>query len=208
MGGAGAAAIEATGATAVRGSSAATRSRSEELPDEALVARVLGGNRAAFEPLVRRHQASLFRYARGMGLDPDTAADVVQDAMVKAFESLETCREPERVGVWMGRILRNRCLDFLKSAARRGTPLHPSLPATRGNPEREAERSGLRSRLNRALATLPAEQREAFLMKHAEGRSYEEMAELSECSVSAMKMRVHRAREALQTELGPPEPAG
>ena len=52
--------------------------------------------------------------------------------------------------------------------------------------------------LDRALASLPASLREAFVMKHVEGRSYEEMAELLNTSVGALKMRVHRAREALQ----------
>ena len=172
-----------------------------EIPDATLVALVLDGDRAAFEPLVRRHQASLFRRARWMGLDTDTAADMVQDSLVKAYESLGSCRDPARFGCWAGRILRNRCLDFLKSAARRGVPLPLSLPANDGDPVLEEERSRLRTRLNAALATLPQEQREAFVMKHGEGLSYDEMAQLSDASVSAMKMRVHRATETLRAQL-------
>ncbi len=94
-----------------------------EISDAALVARVRTGDRAAFEILVRRHQAFLFRRARWMGLDADTAADMVQDALVKAYENLASCREPNRFGFWVGQIVRNRCLDFLKSAARRSLPL-------------------------------------------------------------------------------------
>ena len=60
------------------------------------------------------------------------------------------------------------------------------------------DRGELRGDLDQALTTLPASLREAFVMKHVEGRSYEEMAELLETSVGALKMRVHRAREALQ----------
>ena len=134
-------------------------------------------------------------------MDPDTAADLVQDSLVTAYERLGSCRSPERFGIWVGRILRNRCLDHLKSAARRGLPLHPFLPDSGRGPDGDAEGNALRRQLNEALATLPAEQREAFLMKHGEGRSYDEMADLAEASVSAMKMRVHRAREALQAHL-------
>jgi RNA polymerase sigma-70 factor, ECF subfamily len=170
-------------------------------PDEVLVARVLRGERDAFEPLVHRHQGRLFRHARGMGLDPDATADLVQDSLVTAYERLGSCRSPERFGVWVGRILRNRCLDYLKSAARRDLPLHPFLPDTGRGPDGDAEGNALRRKLNEALAMLPAQQREAFLMKHGEGRSYDEMADLAEASVSAMKMRVHRAREALQEHL-------
>jgi RNA polymerase sigma-70 factor (ECF subfamily) len=171
--------------------------------DAALVADVLKGNRTAFEVLVRRHQAALFRRARWMGLEPDLAADMVQDALVKAYENLRDCRDPARFHVWVGRILHNRCVDFFKSAQRRGVPLPLTLPAESGNPEIEHEQTVLRESLARLLAILPQEQREAFLMKHGEELSYEEMAEITGASVSAMKMRVHRAREYLRAQLGP-----
>jgi RNA polymerase sigma-70 factor, ECF subfamily len=171
---------------------------SAEVLDATLVTRVLEGDRGAFELLIRRHQASLFRRARWMGLDADTAADMVQDTLVKAYTNLGSCQDPNRFSSWVGRILRNRILDFLKSADRRSIPLSPSFPTTSGDPEVEAARSTLRNLLQEALATLPADQREAFLMKHGEGFSYEEMAEYAETSVSAMKMRVHRARETLR----------
>ena len=169
--------------------------------DASLVARVLKGEREAFEMLVRRHQTFLFRRARWMGLDADTAADMVQDAFIKAYENLASCREPTRFGFWVGQILRNRCLDFLKSAARRTVPLPLDLAANQGDPEVEQQRSTLRDRLMSALAMLPQEQREAFLMKHGEGLAYDEMAELTNVSVSAMKMRVHRATESLREQL-------
>ena len=179
---------------------------SPDKSDATLVARSLAGDRPAFEELVRKHQASLFRRARWMGLDADAAADLVQDTFVKAYTNLDACREPNRFGYWVGRILRNSALDFFKSAARRGIPLSPSLPTTDGNPEVEEKRTRLRNVLREALASLPAEQREAFLMKHGEGCSYDEMAALAETSVSAMKMRVHRATETLRERLRGLEP--
>ena len=172
-----------------------------EISDSVLVARVLDGNQSAYEILVRRHQSALFRRACWMGVDADTAADMVQDSLIKAYQNLGTCREPNRFGFWVGQIVRNRCLDFLKSAARRCVPLPDFLAANHGNPEVEEQRSTLRSRLKVALGMLPREQREAFLMKHAEGLSYDEMAELANTSVSAMKMRVHRAIDALRDHL-------
>lgn len=173
----------------------------EENQDAILVRRVLQGDSNAFEPLVRRHQAALFRRARWMGLDEDTAADMVQDALIKAYQNLKSCRDANRFAYWAGRILRNQVLDFLKSADRRRAPLPTSLAADTGDPEREEARSALHSVLQRALSLLPDEQREAFLLKHAEGCSYEEMAEFAGTSVSAMKMRVHRARETLREHL-------
>lgn len=172
-----------------------------EVTDRTLVSRVRAGDPGAYELLVRRHQSFLFRYARWMGMDEDTAADMVQDAFIRAYERISSCRNPERFGGWVGRILRNACLDYLKSAARRSVPLAPGLRSDFGDPEREEARSRLRKALRDALDRLPAEQREAFLMKHAEGLSYEEMAEMTTASLSAMKMRVHRAREVLRAEL-------
>ena len=174
-----------------------------EMADEILVARAQKGDHNAFEILVRRHQAFLFRRARWMGLDTDTAADMVQDTLVKTYECLRGCRERNRFRAWVGQILRNRCLDFLKSAARRSVPLPLFLPSSHGNPELEEQRSTLRNKLSNALAMLAQEQREAFLMKHGEGLSYDEMAELTGLSVSAMKMRVHRASETLRDHLQP-----
>jgi len=173
----------------------------DESSDAAIITRVLSGERAAFETLVRRHQTFLFRRARWMGLDPDTAADMVQDTFIKAYTNLNSCRDRNHFGFWIGQILRNRILDFLKSADRRGVPLSVSLAANSGDPEAEVSRRSLHEQLQAALAELPDEQREAFLMKHAEGCSYEEMAELADASVSAMKMRVLRAREALRARL-------
>ena len=173
-----------------------------QISDATLVHRTLDGDQGAFEALVRRHQSALYRRARWMGLDHDTASDMVQDSLIKAYESLGTCRDPDRFKLWVGRILRNKCLDFLKSAARRGVVLESSPPAASGNAEFEHDTQTLRKRLNEALAGLPEEQREAFLMKHGENLSYEEMAELTGTSVSAMKMRVHRARQSLRESLG------
>ncbi len=173
----------------------------DEIPDEVLVERVLGGDTGAFEHLIRRHQDRLFRRARWMGLDADTSADMVQDALVKVYENLGSCRNPGQFRSWVGQILRNRCLDFLKSAARRSVPLPFTLPAD-GDPQGDAEQNALRSRLNEALAALPEEQRDAFLMKHAEDLPYEEMSAITGISVSALKMRVYRARETLQVYLG------
>lgn len=174
-----------------------------QIPDATLVHRTLDGDQGAFEALVRRHQSALYRRARWMGLDHDTASDMVQDSLIKAYQSLATCRDRDRFKLWVGRILRNKCLDFLKSAARRGVVLESHPPNSYGNAEFEHETQTLRKRLNEALAVLPEEQREAFLMKHGENLSYDEMAELTGSSVSAMKMRVHRARQSLRESLEP-----
>lgn len=169
-----------------------------ESRDADLVARVLGGEREAFTGLVQRYQSPMYRYARAMGMDPDPAADEVQETFVKAYTDLASCRNPHRFEPWLFRILRNRCLDYLKNIRRHAVPVD-EVPLADPDPVPDAmvERLEAGERLQRALSTMNADLRDAFLMKHHDDRTYDEMAEIAGASVSAMKMRVHRAREAL-----------
>ena len=167
--------------------------------DGEVVARVLEGERDAFRVLVQRHQDMLYGHAVRMTGQGDVAADLVQESLVKAYTSLDRCRNPDRFGAWAFRIVSNRCKDYLKNVRRSNVALDDVGPVAGGmDPEDDLERGELRSRLDRALERLPVDQREAFVMKHEEDRSYGEMAELVGTSVGALKMRVHRARETLQ----------
>lgn len=171
--------------------------------DGEVVARVLDGDREAFRILVRRHEDALFAHAVRMTGQGDVAADVLQASLIKAYTSLDRCRDPDRFGAWAFRIVSNQCKDYLKNVRRRNVDLDAVEPVAGDfDPESDLERGELRRRLDAALAGLAPEQREAFVMKHEEGRSYEEMATLLDVSVGALKMRVHRAREALVERLG------
>lgn len=165
-----------------------------------MVDAVLAGDGEAFAILVRRYKDVLYRYAERMTGRADDAADIVQQTFIKGYRNLDRCRDPARVGGWLFRITVNLSKDHLKGRTRRETSLEAVEPlrATRGLPEEGAERAEIREEIYRALQSLSEEQREAFVLKHVEGWSYEEMAENLDVSVSALKMRVHRAREQLQ----------
>jgi len=175
-------------------------------PDDAeVIARVLDGEKEQFEHLVERYQQALYRHAAAIVLDHDTAADMVQDAFVRAYLNLRECRDRSRFRSWLFRTLRNRCLDHLKEASRRTVRLddivEPLIDEADG-PAVLAERSEQWSGIMRALAQLPPALREAFVMHYVDGVPYDTMAELLDASVSALKMRVLRAREALSVSLG------
>ena len=154
-----------------------------------------------FEVLVRLHQNALYRYGRGLGLDHDTALDLVQEAFVKAHARLSQCREPGRVRSWLFRIFRNTMLDWARNVRRTEVPLlDVEEPA---DEEDFAERHALREAIGAALAALPPILREAVLLRHELGHSYEEIAELAGVSLSAAKMRVTRAHAALRETLDP-----
>ena len=154
-----------------------------------------------FAALVRRYQNPLYRYGRGLGLDHDTVLDLVQDTFIKAYERRDQCRDADRVQAWLFRIFRNAMLDWAKNVRRTESSLLDVEEPAGG--EDFAERHALREALGAALAGLPPILREAFLLRHELGHSYEEIAEIAATSLSAAKMRVARAREAIRQALDP-----
>ncbi|HLV26565.1 MAG TPA: RNA polymerase sigma factor [Gemmatimonadales bacterium] len=165
--------------------------------DQEIIARVLAGEREAFSSLIRRYSDPLYRHALGMTGSPDVAEDILQSSFIKAYEHLSEVRG--RFDAWVFRIVANACKDWLKNIRRTHLSYdEDDQPSGYANPDEELDRSELRDDLDRALAQLAPSLREAFIMKHVEGRSYEEMADLLGTTVGALKMRVHRAREALQ----------
>ncbi len=170
-----------------------------ERTDAQVVRDVLAGDRDAFRLLVRRYGDVMFSHAVRMAGSQDEAADLVQTAFVKGYRKLASCRDPEKVGAWLFRILANLVKDHIRSS-RRGTvalDAIPELPASRGDPLEVAHEGEVRQKVRLAMGRLTPEQREAFTLKHMEGRSYEEMAATLDVSVASLKMRVRRARDAL-----------
>jgi RNA polymerase sigma-70 factor (ECF subfamily) len=170
------------------------------IPDEQIIERILAGERETFHVLVRRYSDPLYRHALGMTGSPDVAEDILQASFIKAYQHLGEVRG--RFDAWLFRILANGCKDWLKNIRRTHVSYEEDdQPSRYASPDEDLDRGQLRDDLDAALQALPATLREAFVMKHVEGRSYEEMAELLKTTVGALKMRVHRAREALQALL-------
>ena len=171
-----------------------------EPTDREVVEKVLAGDKESYRLLVRRYQDMLFRHALRMTGESDVASDLVQASLVKAYSSIAFCRDRDRFGAWLYRILANACKDYLKSRRRRDVSLDDESvqPIAASNPQADVERSETRGQLQKALAQLPDSMREAFVLKHVEGMAYEEIAVIMNTSVPALKMRVHRAREMLK----------
>lgn len=168
--------------------------------DQVIIDRILAGDRDAFGMLISRYSDPLYRHAVGMTGSPDDAADILQNSFIKAYQHLGEVRG--RFDAWVFRIVANGCKDWLKNIRRTHLSYdEDDQPSSYATPEEDLDRTELRTDLDRALAHLAPSLREAFVMKHVEGRSYEEMAELLHTTVGALKMRVHRAREALQALL-------
>jgi len=172
--------------------------------DEELIEAVLAGDIDAFSGLVRRYQDTCVRFAvRMLGSRVD-ADDALQSAFMRAFRNLRNCRERDRFGGWLYQIVMNECRTYAARERRRDLRFTPATNAIEravapaSETEVEADVGG---HIERALSLLPAEQREAFLLKHVEELTYEEMSELTRVSVPALKMRVKRACDGLRNLL-------
>ena len=167
--------------------------------DAALVRRVLDGDTAAFTTLVDRHAAACLRFATRMLGNRADAEDATQETLVRAYRALGRYEEREVFRTWLFSILVNRC----RTAAMRRERRHRRVVADERALVSAAVASDAgvvewQTELERALATLDPEQREAFVLKHVEQWSYDEMAAATGVGVSALKMRVKRACERLQ----------
>ncbi|MBV9421368.1 MAG: sigma-70 family RNA polymerase sigma factor [Solirubrobacterales bacterium] len=170
---------------------------SGQVDDAILVEAAQDGDLAAFEAIVRRHQAAVYRVAVRMLDSRADAQDVTQETFVRAWRSLGSFRRHSAVSTWLYRIVTRRCLDLI--AKRRPTEelnrLEPQ-PAGRDLAETAEQRDQLRA-VTRAIGTLPAEQRAALVLREFEGLSYQELVDVLDTSLPAIKGRIHRARLAV-----------
>jgi len=173
------------------------------MTDDLLVRRALDGDARAFTALVDRHSAACLRFAARMLGDAADAEDAVQETFVRAFRSLHRYEPRETFRAWVFAILVNRCRTAaFRRGRRRRRFVQDDVAMDAASVEPDALSSEARLELALALDALAPEQREAFLLKHVEQLSYEEMAASTGVGISALKMRVKRACERLQTLLG------
>lgn len=168
--------------------------------DAEVVAAVVAGDIDAFVFLVDRYRDAYARFAIRMLGDRADADDALQSAFVRAYRNLAKCQDPSRFGAWLYQIVINECRTFGTRRGRRELRLvrdEAELERALAD-DRSTDGMGLREEIQRALDELDPDQREAFVLKHVEELSYDEMAALTGVGVSALKMRVKRACDRLR----------
>jgi RNA polymerase sigma-70 factor (ECF subfamily) len=138
-------------------------------------------------------------------LDREASLDLTQEAFVKAYVRLKDCRKPESFRGWLFSAARHLCLDYLKDVRRLSIPFSMA-PSVQDIPSEGVGIDDLKRMLGGALASLPPDLRDAFLLKHDSGYTYAEIAEIAGATPSAVKMRVHRARAMLRSYIGLEDP--
>lgn len=172
------------------------------LPDAALVIATRRGDANAFAALVHRYRDRHVRFAVRLLGSRDDAEDVLQSVFMRAWRNIGQCDEPERFEAWLHRIVVNECRTFATRRGARELKLvrdDTVLAATMD--ESATPDPALRAEIQRALARLPHDLREAFLLKHVEEMNYDEMSEVTGAGISALKMRVKRAVDQLREQL-------
>jgi RNA polymerase sigma-70 factor (ECF subfamily) len=176
--------------------------------DARLVARSLKQDHEAFGQLIDRHAPAIVNLAYRMVGNRAEAEDLAQETFIAAFKALSTFRADSKFSTWLYRIAANKCKDWLR-VKRPGQGHHDvdvgealdSHVFEERTPERLLSQQQVAQELEQAIQRLPPLYREAFVLKHVEGMSYEEMKEILGVNNDTLKMRVYKGRLQLSREL-------
>jgi RNA polymerase sigma-70 factor (ECF subfamily) len=173
--------------------------------DSAAVARARDGNNDAYRILVERHSRALFRLAFRMTGNEQDAEDIVQETLLKAFRQIHRYESRASFGTWLHRIAANCSLDLIRKRklGRGGEP--PPVEPAGGDPgpDRLAYSSQVQECVAQAMEELSGQERTAFVLRHFEGQSIEEIAAALGLNTSAAKHSVFRAVQKLRRTLEP-----
>lgn len=190
------------------GGVAYARPMTDRLDDTALMLRYQDGDLAAFEALYRRHNDSLYRYLLRLCLNRHTAEDLFQEAWGKIIRSRDRYRPTARFSTYLFRVAHNCFIDYCRRNKRHlaevATDIDSAMSEDLG-PADHAERMLARRRLDEALAALPDEQRDVFLLYEEGGLSIDEIALVTGVNRETAKSRLRYANAKLKTAMATPE---
>ena len=194
----------------------ASRAQLAELPDAVLVQAHLGGDERAFETLVIRYQVRLLNFVYRIIGDRERAEDLVQEAFIRVHRHLARFDRSKKFSTWVYTIASNLAKNELRNRSRSPLVLFTTLAPqwndderplefedTDAQPDEEFRRRHLRDAVEQSVAKLPAHHRDVFVLRELEGRSYEEIAEITRCNLGTVKSRLNRARNAFAEIIEP-----
>jgi RNA polymerase sigma-70 factor (ECF subfamily) len=183
-------------------------------PDAVLMLRVKRGDRAAFAGLVEKYQQPVLNFIHRTLRDETEAEDLAQNVFLQVYKSRSRYRRTAKFSTWLFTIARNLCLNEIRRRSRHpAESIEEAHAENEGQPQRQYEDKSqmappekllhgeLAQKIEEALAELPENQRSAILLCRQDELSYEEIAEVLDCSLSATKSLIHRGRETLKEKL-------
>jgi RNA polymerase sigma-70 factor (ECF subfamily) len=195
-----------------------TSSRPEwaALSDQDVVLRARSGQEAAYRELIRRYERPVFALLFRMVRDRELAEDLAQETFVKALNAIDSYRPEFKFSSWIFKIANNAAIDHLRrreldTLSLDGSP-HAETPeamqatalqigARQESPLDTVEAKELGGAIEAAIGSLRPEYRSCILLRHVEGRAYEEIAEILNLPLGTVKTYIHRARNELRQSL-------
>lgn len=177
----------------------------DAVEEHELIRKFLRGEQWAFDRLMTLHQKRVYRIALGMVGDHDEAADITQEAFIRAFRSLKNFKFGSSFGTWLHRIAVNLCISHI-----RREKLHQHLSLSEvshllrsplGRPARDLALKDLAQQIELAIATLPPKQRAIFVMHYHEELPHKEIAKIMNRSEGAIKSSYCQAVKKLRKRL-------
>ena len=183
-------------------------------PDAVLMLRVKRGDRAAFAELVEKYKQPVMNFIYRSLRDETEAEDLAQNVFLQVYKSRSRYRQTAKFSTWLFTIARNLCLNELRRRSRHpAESIEETHAENEDQPQRQYEDQSqmappekllhgeLAQKIEEALAELPENQRNAILLCRQDELSYDEIAEVLDCSLSATKSLIHRGRETLKEKL-------
>ena len=171
---------------------------SEALIDIRLVDRYLAGDMTAFDEIMIRYERQMYRLCYRFVGNSDDARDLAQDVFVKAFENLATFRRESSLKTWLYRIATNHCINYVKSNSREFVEVTEDIGKTNATIQQQLEDDEQRRHFRQLVRMLPPKQRAILELRIQEQLSYEEIATMSNRSVSTIKASVFFALEKMR----------
>ena len=183
------------------------------LDEQELILKAKNGDMAAFEQLVAIHQQKIYTVAFRILENPEDAADVAQEALVRIYRSLHNFKGDSSLSTWIYRITVNLCKDALRkrgcvltqsldsSINEDKNSLFPQIPDGKPLPEEQYEQRELKHYLEKFIAELSPDYRMVIIMREQMDLSYEEISQQLEISLGTVKSRLNRARRILRERI-------
>lgn len=171
-------------------------------PDVQLMLNAGEGNLHSFEELVLKHQKAVLNAAFRYTGNPSVAEELTQDVFVRVFRAAKSYRPEARFSTWLFTIVRNVCMNYKMREGKQDHQMDADndlveVSQNQENPEQRAIRRELEVKIQKAIMSLPESLRLPLILSQFQQMPYEEVAQALELSVAAVKVRIHRARNAL-----------
>jgi len=195
---------------------ASIREKLKTQDDTAVVSAFLGGEERAFQELVERYQGRLLNFIYRTIGDREKAEDLVQEVFIRVYRHIHRFDRSKKFSTWVYTIASNLAKNELRNRSRNPLVLFQTIKSnwedeerplqfedTTARPDDLYRKRHLRSLVEETVAKLPEHHRQVFVLRELEGKSYEEIAEITECNLGTVKSRLNRARNAFASIIEP-----